>query len=153
MRLRAPNVFALLFAILVVVGASTWVLPAGRFDRETRVIAGIERTVIVPGSYRVLELEERTPQGPAAILQAPIRGFGAHDAWQVIGFILLVGGAFSVLHRTGAILASISWITSRAGGVGRFAVIPILMFTFSASGAIFGMAEETIPFILVTVFA
>ena len=149
MRLRAPNVFALLFTILVLVSASTWVLPAGRFDRETRVIGGIERSVLVPGSYRVLAVEERTPQGPAAILQAPIRGFGAR--WQVIGFILLVGGAFGVLHRTGAILASISWITGRAVGVGRFATIPILMFTFSAGGAIFGMAEETIPFILVTV--
>jgi uncharacterized ion transporter superfamily protein YfcC len=151
LRLRAPNVFVLLFVILVVVGGLTWVIPGGRFEREVIEVGIGEREIVRPGTFARLPPGEHTPQGPAAILQAPIKGFGAHDAWQVIGFVLLVGGAFGVLHRTGAILAAIAWVTARAGTVGRYAMIPLLMFTFSAGGAIFGMAEETIPFILVTV--
>lgn len=150
-RVRAPNVFVLLFMILVVVAGLTWVIPGGRFERETIKVGIGERVVVRPGTFERLPPGEHTPQGVAAVFQAPIKGFGAHDAWEVVGFVLLVGGAFGVLHRTGAILAAIAWVTARAGTIGRYAMIPLLMFTFSAGGAIFGMAEETIPFILVTV--
>jgi uncharacterized ion transporter superfamily protein YfcC len=63
----------------------------------------------------------------------------------------MVGGAFGVLQATGALTNVLGWIARRAGNTGRWVMIPLLMFLFSAGGALFGMAEETIPFVLITV--
>jgi uncharacterized ion transporter superfamily protein YfcC len=145
-RVRAPNVFVLIFGILLLVGGLTWVVPGGTFQRADKELAVGTRTVVVPGSY---ERVDARPQTPWDVLKAPIKGFEA--AAEVIGFILLVGGAFGVLHRTGAITRSLAWLARRVSGRWRFAMIPILMFVFSLGGALFGMAEETIIFAMITV--
>jgi uncharacterized ion transporter superfamily protein YfcC len=147
--MRAPNVFVLLFALLVVVGGLTWIVPAGRFDRATVETPIGERKVVVAGSYQRLPAEEAAPQGPAAILKAPFNGLVG--AVEVVAFILLIGGAFGVLNKTGALIAALAWLAGRAGRRLRFAAIPLLMFAFSGGGALFGMSEEIIPLILVTV--
>ncbi len=147
--MRAPNAYVLVFAILCLVGALTWLVPPGQFARETRTIAGTTRQVVVENSYTRLARDSDTAQTPFDWVQAPMKGFEA--AAEVIGFILLVGGAFGVLHGTGAVVAGLAWLTRRVGRRGRAAAIPILMFAFSLGGATFGMSEETIPFVLVTV--
>ncbi|MEO1085466.1 MAG: TIGR00366 family protein, partial [Acidobacteriota bacterium] len=71
----------------------------------------------------------------------------------IIGFVLLVGGAFSVLQATGAVDQSIRRLAA-AHSRHRFVEvmwIPIFMGLFSLGGAVFGMSEEVIPFILVFV--
>lgn len=148
MKIQPPNAFVLICAVLVVVGVLTWIVPPGKFDRAERKLKdGSTKTLVVAGSFQ--PLETATPQTPWDWLMSPLAGF--EQAAEVVGFILLVGGAFGVLHKTGAILAAIAWLTARAGPRNRFLMIPVLMFAFSLGGAIFGMAEETIPFVLVTV--
>lgn len=154
MKIQPPNAFVLICAVLVLVGAMTWIVPAGKFERIDKEIPGVgKRSLVVRDSFQALPSEQSTPQSPWAWLQAPIRAFSdpEHSAAEIVGFILLVGGAFGVLHKTGAILAAIAWLAARAGPQSRFVMIPLLMFAFSLGGALFGMAEETIPFILVTV--
>jgi uncharacterized ion transporter superfamily protein YfcC len=34
MKLRLPNTFVLLFALLAVIAAATWLVPGGRFETE-----------------------------------------------------------------------------------------------------------------------
>lgn len=144
---RAPNVLVLIFGILVLVAGLTWVVPGGTFQREEKEIEGVgKRSLVIPGSYAEVE---STPQGAWAVLKAPMRGFEA--AAEVIGFILLVGGAFGVLNRTGAITRSLAHLTRKATGRSRFVMIPVLMFMFSLGGALFGMSEETIIFAMITV--
>ena len=154
MKLKAPNVFVLITGILILMGIMTWVLPAGEFEREERAITvgenqTLTRSVVIPGSFRRLPPEEASPQGPFDVLKAPLKGF--ENGAEIIGFILLVGGAFGVLHATGALMAIILWVTANAGRTGRVLMIPLVMTLFSAGGALFGMAEETIPFVMVTV--
>jgi uncharacterized ion transporter superfamily protein YfcC len=153
MKIQAPNAFVLICAVLVFVGVLTWIVPPGRYERVDKKTPAGTKSVVVEGSYRALPPEQAAPQDPWDWLQSPIRAFSdpKHTAAEIVGFILLVGGAFGVLHKTGAILAAIAWLTARAGPRNRFAMIPVLMFAFSLGGALFGMAEETIPFILVTV--
>lgn len=144
---RAPNVLVLIFGILVLVAGLTWIVPGGTFQREDREIEGVgKRAIVIPGSYAEVDA---TPQGGWAVLKAPMRGFEA--AAEVIGFILLVGGAFGVLNKTGAITRSLGHLTRRATGRSRYVMIPVLMFVFSLGGALFGMAEETIIFAMITV--
>lgn len=149
MKLRAPNVFVLMFAILLLVGALTWIVPAGEYQRVEQTIGSSTREVVDPTSFA--QLPESRPQGFWQILQAPFHGFGFNHAYETVGFILIVGGAFGVLNATGAILALLGWLGTALGQRGRYAVIPVVMLVFSLGGAVFGMAEETIAFILITV--
>lgn len=142
MKLRLPNTFVLLSALLALIALATWVVPGGRF--ETALVDG--KTLIVAGSFRGVEAR---PQGLAALLTAPIKGFV--EAALIIGFVLIVGGAFAVLQRTEAIDALIKSVARAHGrsALVRVAVIPVFVTLFSLGGASFGMAEEAIPFVLI----
>lgn len=142
MKLRLPNTYVLLFALLTLIALATWVVPGGRF--ETALVDG--KQVIVAGSYHVVDAR---PQGLTALLTAPIKGFV--ESALIIGFVLIVGGAFAVLQKTEAIDAMIKAVAkahSRSAWV-RAAVIPVFVGLFALGGASFGMAEEAIPFVLI----
>ncbi len=140
--LRLPNTFVLLFAILAMIALATWLVPGGQYD--THVVAG--KTLVNPDSFRVVA---SAPQGFAALMMAPIKGFV--EAAQIIGFVLITGGAFAVLAKTDAIDAAIRAI-ARAhahSALVRATLIPLFVTIFSLGGATFGMNEEVIPFILI----
>ncbi len=144
MRLRLPNTFVLLFAILAMIAAATWLVPGGQYD--THLVNG--RLLIDPATFHYID---SNPQGPVALMMAPIKGFV--EAALIIGFVLIVGGAFAVLQKTAAVDAMIGAVV-RAHSKSRFvraAVIPVFITLFSLGGATFGMAEEAIPFILIFV--
>jgi len=147
---RALDTSVLIFGIIVLAAVLTWIVPAGEFQKETINVTGVgERQVVIPGSFQTLE--ENNPQGLGAVLAAPIRGLIA--AADVVGFVLIVGGAFSVLTATGAVDAGLRRLVAaaeRSPLIERL-IVPIFMVLFSLGGAIFGMAEETIPFVLMFV--
>jgi uncharacterized ion transporter superfamily protein YfcC len=84
------------------------------------------------------------------LLMAPIKGFT--EAALIIGFVLIVGGAFAVLQKTEAIEALIRSIARahRQSPAVRAALIPVFVTMFSLGGATFGMNEEAIPFVLLS---
>ena len=68
----------------------------------------------------------------------------------IIVFILVVGAAFWVLNATGAVSAGIGRFIARVGR--RHAlVLSAIAVMFSLAGAVFGMSEETIPFVGIVV--
>ena len=144
MRLRLPNTFVLLFAILAMIAAATWLVPGGQYD--TRLVDG--RQLVDPNTFHYVA---SAPQGLVALMMAPIKGFV--EAALIIGFVLIVGGAFAVLQKTAAIDAMIGAIVRAhsSSKLVRAAVIPVFITLFSLGGATFGMAEEAIPFILIFV--
>ncbi len=147
MTFRAPNAFVLIFTIMVAVMVLTWIVPGGEYARERRDFAGSgSKEVVLPDQFQHVE---SVPQTPLDLLLAPMRG--AEEAMHTLAFILLIGGAFGVLSATGALTAGLRWLTQHVRGAGRFAVIPILMFAFSLGGVLFGMAEECLVFVLLTV--
>ncbi|MCP6629237.1 YfcC family protein, partial [Klebsiella pneumoniae] len=81
-------------------------------------------------------------QGIAAVLAAPMEGI--IKAADVVAFVLIVGGAFGIILRTGAIERGLVALAERLAGKGIL-VIPIAMTLFSLGGATFGMSEEVIP--------
>ncbi len=142
MKFKLPNTFVLLFALLALIALSTWFVPGGQYD--TVLVNG--KKVVDPDTFRHVPAN---PQGLVALLTAPIKGFV--EAALIIGFVLLVGGAFNVLHKTEAIDAMIKSVAkahSRSRLV-RVGLIPLFVTLFSIGGATFGMAEEAIPFVLI----
>ncbi len=142
---KFPDSVTLIMGILLVFILMTWIIPAGEFER-TKNKDG--REVVVPGTYQTVAA---SPQGPGAFFTAPIKGF--ISAAEIIAFVFLVGGAFSIVNKTGAVnagLANIIRLSKRKPKYKRW-VIPVLMVLFSLGGATFGMSEEVLVFILITI--
>jgi uncharacterized ion transporter superfamily protein YfcC len=147
---RIPNAYVLIFGLLVVTAALTWVVPPGQFARAEGPGG---RTVVVPHSFRWIVPGDTLPegytlvparQGPWDVLRAPMQGFVR--AAEIIVFILVLGGVFKVLDATGAVTAGIARVTARMQGRELLAV-PVIMALFSLGGATIGMSEETILFV------
>ena len=141
-NLRMPNTFVLLFSLLVMIAIATWFVPGGKY--ETHVVDG--KTLIDPDSFHYVSAN---PQGVVALMMSPIKGFV--EAALIIGFILIVGGAFGVLQKTEAIDSMIKSVVqaNRKSRFVRAMIIPVFVTLFSLGGATFGMAEEAIPFVLI----
>ncbi len=158
-RFKAPDTTLIIFSIIVLAAAMTWLLPAGAYDKTELMVEGAGmREVVVPGSYHTVArafdgVGDRLLHTVAIILQAPVLGFIDEDAAPIIVFVLLVGGAFAVLQQTGAVddLASAARPSVTRSRAVEVLTIPLFMVLFSLGGADFGMAEETIPFILIFV--
>jgi uncharacterized ion transporter superfamily protein YfcC len=143
-RLKVPNTYLLIFSLLVIIAALTWIIPGGEYERTT--MNG--REVVVQNSFKYVD---SNPQGFFALFISPLKGFV--EAGLIIGFVLIVGGAFNVLARTKAIDSLINKLAKahKDSKVLRTMFIPVLITMFSLGGATFGMNEEIIPFVLIIV--
>ena len=158
-RFKAPETALVIFFIIVLAGLLTWFIPAGEFETTQIEVPGVgAREVVVPGSYQQIENDEtaiwpRVRHTVGMILMAPILGFIDEDASSIIAFVLLVGGAFAVLQKTGAVDAALRRLVhaSQKSKTFEALLIPMFMTLFSLGGAVFGMSEETIPFVLIFV--
>ena len=68
----------------------------------------------------------------------------------ICALFLVIGGAFGIIMKTGAIDAGIYAFINKTKGLERLA-LPLLFILFSLGGATFGMAEECIPFAMIMV--
>ena len=92
-RFVLPETLVLLFVVICLIAAMTWIIPGGEYERIEK--AG--RTVVVPESFSVVDSR---PQNVHTIFLAPVRGF--IDAAQIIVFVLMMGGVFGIIQATGA---------------------------------------------------
>lgn len=142
---KFPTAFTILFVLIAVVAALTWIIPAGQYERAMSETLG--REAPVPGTYALVEAE---PQGLASVLMAPIAGLydpatGMANAIDVAVFVLIIGGFLAVVTKTGAIDAGIGWLLTALKGR-EIWMIPILMAAFATGGTVYGMAEESLAF-------
>lgn len=138
MKLKIPHTYALLFFIIIIVTVLTYIVPAGEFDRAEDPDTG--RIFVVPGSFENID---NNPVSPFGLFKAIPKGM--ESAGYIIFFVLMIGGSFGILQKTGAIDAGIGAIVTKMEGKEKL-IIPITMFIFSLAGAILGSAEEMLPF-------
>jgi uncharacterized ion transporter superfamily protein YfcC len=143
-KLKLPHTLILIYIMVVLTVAATWIIPGGQYKR----IEKDGRTIPVAGSY---ERTESRPQGLGGLFVSPAKGFV--DAAAIIIIVFICGGAFSVIQKTGAISTVIHNMALKFGRSKTLQVlfIPVTMIIFSLGGAIWGMCEETVPFILIFV--
>lgn len=137
-NIKIPHTYALLFMIIVLATVMTYVVPAGQFAREKDPDTG--RVFVVSGSF---ETVDNTPVTPWGLFKSIPKGM--EKAGYIIFFVLMIGGAFGIIQKTGAIDAGISGVVKKMEGKERL-VIPVTMFIFSLAGAMLGSAEELLPF-------
>lgn len=147
-QFKVPHVYAIIFALMVIFAVLTWIVPSGSYQRQE--VNG--REVTVAGTYEQSEktyIDEETGdevdlrQGVFDVLQAPTRGI--QEAIEVVAFILIVGGSFQVITKTGVITSGMGRVVRRFKNK-DILIIPIAMVLFALGGTSFGMAEETLPF-------
>ena len=136
---RFPHPLTLLVVCIALAAALTWILPAGRFQRREDAATG--RSVVVAGTWHRVESQ---PVGPFAAVVAIPRGI--IDAASVIGLVFLIGGAFTVVERTGTLGRLVEWIATRLADRGLL-VIPVASAVFALGGALLQTQEELIAFV------
>ena len=143
---RLPHTLVIIYVLVIIMFILTWIIPSGKFHRIEKRVEGQTRTITQPGTFHYIKKEHVEP---TIILTAPIKGF--EEGVLIIAFLFVIGGAFAVIQKTGTIEMAIKKIAqafARRPKYQKF-IIPVTMLIFSLAGSIFGMSEETIPFILV----
>ncbi|MCR5504174.1 MAG: TIGR00366 family protein [Elusimicrobiaceae bacterium] len=137
------NTTIILLTIIALTAIATWVIPAGKFET---VLDKDGRNVLVEGSFHYVEA---TPQDLFAVLQAPMQAFLRSQTAEIMAFLLIIGGAFMIIEKTGAITAFIKRISKifLDHPSLKNLYIPVSMLLFSIGGATFGMSEEVLIFI------
>ncbi len=148
-----PHTYIIIFSVILIAALATVLMPAGQFKREVNPATG--KNVIIPGSYQQVDQQPQTWQ----VFSSFYKGFVRSP--QIIVFILLLGGAFWIMNESKAIDAGIHSFIKQSKkferhkfikllGVNNI-IIALIMFMFSFFGAVFGMSEETIAFIIIFV--
>ena len=132
--IKVPGTYTIIFAMIMLSALLTWFVPGGEY------VKGEEGTL----SYRDVE---SVPQ-LFGVFTALYHGFVKQSG--IIIFILIVGGSFWLLNSTGAISVGIGRFIRSVGRYHKVVLVAITLL-FSLAGAIFGMSEETIPFVGIVV--
>ena len=133
-RFKLPNTYVIIAAIIILSAVMTWFVPGGQYVKAEDGSLTYEAVDSVPQTWQVF----------TAIYHGFVKQAG------IIIFILVVGGAFWLLNATGAVEAGIKRFIVRIGNR-DILVLVALTILFSLAGAVFGMSEETIPFVGIVV--
>lgn len=149
---RTPDTLLILFVVALIAWVATFVFAPGSFQvagDPARVVAGSFTAAPGPIPAPFFGGEART-----GLLDFLFAGLVTGDRGSatvgLFAFILVVGGVFGIVLRTGAVEAALA--ASLPGGkVSNERLIAILFVAFSTGGAVFGMGEEAIAISLILV--
>ena len=152
---RIPHTYTIISSVILLCAVLSWIIPAGEYMRQTVEINGVPRTVIVDHSFHPVEQAPQTWQVFSALLDGFERQAG------IIAFLLIMGGAFQIMNSSRAIDAGIFSFLGFTKGLERYrfikmlgvnnVVISLIIILFSLFGAVFGMSEETLAFVIIIV--
>lgn len=167
---QMPDTLIIIFCVALFAAGLTHIIPQGKFKTQdvsyvNEVGVKKTKTVPIPESFQY-KIDEKTGEsktegvpffaegGGIGVTNFIYNGMTSGSMWGaavgVIAFILLVGGAFGVILRTGAVEVGIMSVISKVSKV-EVLIIPLLFALFSIGGAIFGMGEEAIAFAMVLI--
>lgn len=134
MKRKIPNTYVIIAAVILLCAVATWIVPGGQYVRADDGTLTYEAVDAVPQTWQVF----------SAVYHGFVKQAG------IIVFILVVGGAFWLLNATGAVEAGIRRFIARIGHRDQWVLVALTVL-FSLAGAVFGMSEETIPFVGIVV--
>jgi len=130
------NVIYILFFLILSAGIVTLIIPSGAFDRESD-------GTIISGSFTFLS-EKTYPIW--RILTAPFEVLVGPDSVSVIMiglFLIILGGTFAVMDKTGGIKMIIQSLIIRFKN-NKYLLLRLIILMFMLFGAFFGIFEESI---------
>jgi uncharacterized ion transporter superfamily protein YfcC len=159
---QVPDTYIIIFLVVVVAALLTFLVPKGFYETQdiSYMINGVEktRTVIKDGSFQYLTDDAGnvvtegvalfSGDGGTGFFNYMYNGIVSSSAIEIIAFLMVVGGAFGIMIRTGAIESGLIGLIRKAKGAEKL-LIPVLFVLFSLGGAVFGMGEEALPFTMI----
>jgi uncharacterized ion transporter superfamily protein YfcC len=152
MTQKFPHTFVIIFYLILFAALITWIIPGGYYSEEEMVTNGLHE------KHMVFHYTENVNQW-WQVFSSFYKGFVRQSG--IIIFIMLIGGSFWIMNSSKAIDAGIFSFISYTRKIGhyrifkRLGVEPLILILiwlmFSIFGAVFGMSEETIAFIIVMV--
>lgn len=137
-RFTMPSALVLLVLIIIVSAIATYFVPAGVFDR---IVDSEGREVVDPASFHYVE------QNPVGFFELFLSiPAGMQQSGSIIFFMLIIGGAFRIMQKTGAVDIGMGTMVKKMAGKETL-IIPVVMFIFSLGGAFLANAEEVLAFI------
>lgn len=150
---KVPHTYVIVFFIIILSAILTWIMPGGEYVEKTVVDSFGQQTQTL--EYQQVDANPQTWQ----IFSAMFQGFERQAG--IIIFILMIGGAFWIMNESKAIDVGIMSFLSFTKRVEHYKtlnfiginniVITLVMLLFSIFGAVFGMSEETIAFVIILV--
>ena len=136
----------LLLILMITAGVLTRVIPPGAYAHITQ--NGVQ--TIDPGSFHLVP----RPDYPIwRWFTAPFEVLADPDGLTIITiiiFLMMVGGAFAVLDKTGILNVAINVLVRRFGGR-KYVLLLLITFFFMLIGAFFGIFEEVVPLVPVMI--
>lgn len=152
---KLPHTYTIISVVILICAVLSWIIPAGEYTRETKMVNGTERTVIVDNSFHAVDSSSQSWEVFGVLLD----GFEAQAG--IIAFLLILGGAFQIMNSSRAIDIGIMSFLRQCLTLEKYAlfrflgvnnvVITCIIILFSLFGAIFGMSEETLAFVVIIV--
>lgn len=139
MKLSFPHPIIILLGFILIAGIATYLIPSGSFDRVLDEETG--REIVIPGSFHVIEDKDATVY--EIFLSIPEGIIAGAD---ILVLILLIGGSFYVIEKTGALQVGIEALIFRFRKT-QFLLLYLLSITFAVCGALMGMQEEIIAMV------
>lgn len=140
------NTLLILLAVAVLAALVVPFLPAGLFEPGAPVALERFRLVDDAAATTVFGYD-----GARGFLNFLFEGFVSGDrngaAVGLIALILIIGGSFALVNDTGAVERGLLRLVAMTGGHPAW-LLGSLTIAFSLGGAIFGMGEETIAFLV-----
>lgn len=143
MKLSFPHPMVILLGIIILASLVTFIIPSGSFDRVLDESSG--REIVVSGSYHATADKDISLYD--VLLSIPEGIIAGAD---IIVLILIIGGAFYVVERTGALHVGIESLVYRFRNRGSILLVIFSSFFF-LGGASFGMQEEVIAMVPVLI--
>ncbi|MDP2715232.1 putative basic amino acid antiporter YfcC [Rheinheimera sp.] len=156
-----PDAFVILFFVMILAAITSHLVPAGSFTltEPAPVAEGAAKLKgkIDPNSFTLhTDSQQGVPLfaegGGIGFFNYAFEGLVSGNKWGsaigVVAFILLTGGAFGIIMKTGAIHNGILALIGKTQSM-QFLFIPLMFGLFSLGGAVFGMGEEAIAFCIV----
>ncbi len=133
---KFPNALVIMIGFILFSSILTYIIPPGAYERITN--PETNQVNVVPDSYKVIEA---APVSVFETFMAIPEGIILRA--DLIALILLIGGCFYVIEKTGALKDGIEYLTVMLNGREEIALI-IVSLVFLAGGALSGLQEEII---------
>lgn len=139
MKLNFPHPFVILLGFILLSWIAAYFIPSGSFERVLDEATG--REIVVPGSFQEKEkvnlgIEEMVVSIPEGIILGS----------DILVLILIIGGAFYVVEKTGALQVGVEALIYRFRG-NNFILLILISVAFSIAGATIAMQEEIIAMV------
>lgn len=130
------SICAILLGIMILVGILTFIIPSGSYQYDAN-------GEIIPDSFALHESTSRLPilRWFTAPVEALLWGQGNFNIIQIILVLLVLGGSFKVLDKTGGLYAIVQIIINKFYNH-RYSLIWIITLFMMLLAALFGLQEE-----------